>query len=289
MSYTAAVLTISDLGSRGQRLNRSAKEHPRSRIRERGCCVHLPPGHRARRRRRPTAETAAPLLHSSRAHHSAMSMLSIRFLCFFPSMQKIVVVSSGKQGHALLQQLQLTLQVVFVLEQRVVYAGPDEHADQRGDGGVRDAQLGLQLPGVGGAALVEAREKPLPMLNIFGMGVDLVHQAVFFAVLPGRPVGDLLDVAHGAPHVGGGLGHELVLHLGHAVVGGLDDEVVQVVKILVQRGGVAAAGGGDGLYPHPGQAVLRVAGEAFFHQLYLFRLPRRFVYCAHVRPVLFIN
>lgn len=168
MSYTAAVLTISDLGSRGQRLNRSAKEHPRSRIRERGCCVHLPPGHRARRRRRPTAETAAPLLHSSRAHYRAMSMLSIRFLCFFPSMQKIVVVSSGEQGHALLQQPHLALQVALVLEQRVVHAGPDEHADQRGGGGVRDAQLRCQLFGVGGVALVEAREKPLAVLDILG-------------------------------------------------------------------------------------------------------------------------
>ena len=53
-------------------------------------------------------------------------------------------VLGHKQPNGLLQRLQLGLQIAFILEHGVVDAGLDQDEDQRGDGGIGDAQLGLQ-------------------------------------------------------------------------------------------------------------------------------------------------
>ena len=104
------------------------------------------------------------------------------------------------------------------------------------------------------------------------MGVDLIHQAVLLAVLPGRPVGDLVDEAHQILRIGGGLGHEVLLHLLHAVGGGLDNEIVQISKIDIQHGGAAPTGLRQLPDAHGGQTVFGVAVVALLHQHDFFAL-----------------
>ena len=151
-------------------------------------------------------------------------------------------------------------------------AGLDQDEDQRGDGGIGDAQLGLQRFGVFGVAAVDPLEELLAVADILGVGVALIHQAVLLAVLPGRPVGDLVDEAHQILRIGGGLGHEVVLHLLHAVGGGLDNEIVQISKIDIQHGGAAPTGLRQLPDTYGGQTVFGVAVVALLHQHDFFAL-----------------
>ena len=125
---------------------------------------------------------------------------------------------------------------------------------------------------VGAVALVHAREELLAVLAVLGVRVDLVHEAVLVAVLARRPVGGLVNERLQLRCVLGRAGHELVLHLGHAVRRGLHDEVVEVVEVGVERRRRAAARLGQGLDAGAAQAAPRVRREARLHELGLLAL-----------------
>ena len=66
----------------------------------------------------------------------------------------------------------------------ILYAGADEYKDQRRNRRIGDADFRFKQLCVFGVALVYTLEKFLSVFNIFRMGVDLIHQPVFFTVLP---------------------------------------------------------------------------------------------------------
>ena len=122
------------------------------------------------------------------------------------------------------------------------------------------------------------------MLDVLRVGVDLIHQAVFFPVLTRRPVRHLPDEALHIPQLGGSLGHEVVLHLRHAVGRGLDNQVVQIRKISIEHRGAAAAGLRQRADSHGREPLFGVAGEALFHQRRLLFL--KFLFIANTHGVI---
>lgn len=96
------------------------------------------------------------------------------------------------------------------------------------------------------------------------MRVDLIHETILLAVLLGGPVGDLLDEAHGILGIFRRHLHEVILDLGHAVSGGLDDQIVQVLKVGVEHGRIAAAGLGEPADTHRRQGRFRHNRQSMF-------------------------
>ena len=185
-----------------------------------------------------------------------------------------------EQQERLLQDLQLACQVILVLEQGVVDAGADQDEDQRRYDRIGDADLGLQLLGVLCVVFVDALEELLSVFDIFGVCIDLIHQSVFFSVFFGGPVGDLFNESYGVLRIGGGQSHEVILHLGHTVGGGLNDQIVQIFKVLIECGNIAAARFCHCFYAHAVQSVLGITVIGLFHDLGFFGLPGLLVYCA---------
>jgi len=123
-----------------------------------------------------------------------------------------------------------------------VHTGAHKNKDQRRDDRIGNADLRLQLFCVLGVTLVDPLKELLAVFNVLGQGVNLVHQAVFFAVFFGGPVGNFLKKPHHIFWVCGSHGQKVVLHLGHTVGGGVDNQLVQILKINIQVGFGAAAG-----------------------------------------------
>ena len=162
----------------------------------------------------------------------------------------------------------------------------DKDEDQGREHLAGDAEVRLHLPGIRGIAFGHPGKKSLAVLDVFGVRVDLIHQPVFFAVALCRPIGHLVDEPLNILRAGGGEPHEIVLHLAHAVGGGLHDQIVQRVEIGIQAGLGQAACVRQRLNPRSGQAVFRVAVEAGFHNFRLFSLKGLFVSFSHIILVL---
>ena len=146
-------------------------------------------------------------------------------------------------------------------------AGTDENKNQRRDSRIGNADLRLQLFCVFGIALIDTLEKLLAMLHIFRVRINLIHQPVFLPVFPCRPIRDFLNEPHDTLKVGGGFLHKIILHLRHAVGRGLNDQIIQILKIAIQIRLRKPAGICQCLDPRAVQPILGVACEAFFHNL----------------------
>lgn len=98
-----------------------------------------------------------------------------------------------------------------------MYAGADEDKNQWGDYRVRNTYLRLQLLCILGIAFIDALKEFLAVLDILRMRIDLIHQAIFFAVLFCRPVRNLFHKPDNILRVGGRHLHKVVLDLFHTV------------------------------------------------------------------------
>ena len=181
-------------------------------------------------------------------------------LCF-----PLPAAAQGRQGGP--DGVQLQLQVVLVLKQGVVDAGPDENIGHPLDKVGGQAQPGGQLRGVRGIAGVYAPEKCLPLFPVFRAGVHLVHKAVLGPVEPGGEIGHPPEKAPDVGKVPGRPGHEVLLHPGHAVGGGLDNHVVLGAEVVDQGGVGHAAGLGQHLHAGALQAVLAEGVKADLQKL----------------------
>ena len=108
--------------------------------------------------------------------HLIIYFLFIR-LCFR-------IILFHEERNALSDNIHLRLEIIFILKHGVMHACADKDKDERCYHGIRNAYLRLEELCIFRIALVYALKKFLSVFNIFRMGVDLIHQPVFFTVLP---------------------------------------------------------------------------------------------------------
>ena len=184
----------------------------------------------------------------------------------------------------MLQHIHLALQVILVFKHGIMHRRADKDEDERRDHIAGHAQQGLQLSGIGMIALIHPGKECLAALDVFGMGIYLIHQPVFFAMMLCSPVGHLVNEFGNILYPGGRKLHEIVLHLLHTVRGGFHNQIVECIEVGIQAGFRQAAGIGQRLNACSGQAVFRIAVETGLHDLSLLPLKCLFVASFHGYP-----
>ena len=186
----------------------------------------------------------------------------------------------------MLSILHLGLKIIFVLEHGVVYAGTDEDKDQRRDDRIGDTYLRLQPLGILGIALVDALKEFLAVFDIFRMGIDLIHQPIFFAMFFCRPIRNLFHKPDNILGVGGRHLHKVVLDLFHTVCGRLNNQLIKVFEMRIKICLCASARVGQRFDPRARQPVFSITLKALFHHFALACVVL-LLGCSHVASLLY--
>ena len=154
-----------------------------------------------------------------------------------------------------------------------MYAGPNQNEYQGRQLFIGNAQLALQALCVFCITLTYARKEFLTVFPVFRVGIDLIHQAVFLAVLFCRPVWCLVNKTPQVVHIGGSFRHKVIFYLAHTVFGGLDDQVIQILKICINHSSVISAMLRQGANTGAVKSQFGKTVIAFFHKLNFFGIP----------------
>lgn len=161
---------------------------------------------------------------------------------WMPLLVRFLLFQGRKRPQGSPYGMQLQIQIILVLKHGVMHAGPHEDVDHALYKIHRQPQLAGELHGVIVVADVHAAKERLAVFPVARAGVYLIHKSVFRPVQLGGQAGhfaeETLDVLK-APRR---FFHEIVLHLCHAVGGGLDHDVVLGAEVIDQRRVGDAAG-----------------------------------------------